>query len=91
MVTSVAADAFGVLERGRIAEAHLADPVLVRGDLEEDVSRSHDIVAIWKDGYRGARGRLRRAGPQAEIAPAPAEPWSSTSRTDSRQDSASGR
>ena len=24
--------------------------MLVRGELEEDVSRSHDIVAIWKDG-----------------------------------------
>ncbi len=49
--TSVAEDAFGVAERGRIAEGHLADLVLVRGDLEEDVSRSHDIVAIWKDRY----------------------------------------
>ncbi len=72
--TSVAADAFGVAERGRIAEGHLADLVLVRGDLEEDVSRSHDIVAIWKDGYLvervvGSAG----GGPQAKITPAPAE------------------
>ena len=72
--TSVAADAFGVAERGRIAEGHLADLVLVRGDLEEDVSRSHDIVAIWKDGYLVDRaGGSAGAGPQAEIAPAPAE------------------
>ena len=72
--TSVAADAFGVAERGRIAEGHLADLVLVRGDLEEDVSRSHDIVAIWKDGYLVDRAvGPAGAGPQAEIAPAPAE------------------
>ena len=71
--TSVAADAFGVAERGRIAEGHLADLVLVRGDLEEDVSRSHDIVAIWKDGYLADRAIGSGAGLQAEIAPAPAE------------------
>ena len=72
--TSVAADAFGVAERGRIAEGHLADLVLVRGDLEEDVSRSQDIVAIWKDGYLVDRAVASAgAGPQAEIALAPAE------------------
>ena len=72
--TSVAADAFGVADRGRIAEGHLADLVLVRGDLEEDVSRSHDIVAIWKDGYLVEReGGFAGAGPQTEVAPAPAE------------------
>ncbi|MXW11222.1 MAG: amidohydrolase family protein, partial [Gammaproteobacteria bacterium] len=72
--TSVAADAFGVAERGRIAEGHLADLVLVRGDLEEDVSRSHDIVGIWKDGYVVDRAAASAgAGPQAEIARAPAE------------------
>jgi len=72
--TSVAADAFGVGERGRIAEGHLADLVLVRGDLEEDVSRSHDIVGIWKDGYLVDRAVASAgAGAQAEIAPAPAE------------------
>ena len=73
--TSVAADAFGVAERGRIAEGRLADLVLVRGDLEEDVSRSHDIVAIWKDGYLVDRAvGSAGGGPQVEIAPAPAEP-----------------
>ncbi len=72
--TSVAADAFGVAERGRIAEGYLADLVLVRGDLEEDVSRSHDIVAIWKDGYLVERVVGSAGGePQAETAPAPAE------------------
>ena len=72
--TSVAADAFGVADCGRIAEGHLADLVLVRGDLEEDVSRSHNIVAIWKDGYLAEReGGFAGAGPQTEVAPAPTE------------------
>ena len=72
--TSVAADAFGVAERGRIAEGHLADLVLVRGDLEEDVSRSHNIVGIWKDGYLVDRAvGSAGPGPQTEIPPAPAE------------------
>ncbi|MXX70400.1 MAG: amidohydrolase family protein [Gemmatimonadetes bacterium] len=72
--TSVAADAFGIAGRGRIAEGRLADLVLVRGDLERDVSRSHDIVAIWKDGYLVDRAvGSAGAGPLAEIAPAPAE------------------
>ena len=90
--TSVAADAFGVADCGRIAESHLADLVLVRGDLEEDLSRSHDIVAIWKDGYLVERGLgSAGAGAQAEARPAPAERSSRTSRTGSRQASAGGR
>ena len=72
--TSVAADAFGVAERGRIAEGHLADLVLVRGDLEEDVWRSQDIAGIWKDGYLVDRAVASAgAGPQSEIARVPAE------------------
>lgn len=72
--TSVAADAFGVAERGRIAEGHLADLVLVRGNLEEDVSSSHDIVGIWKDGYLVDRAVASAGtGPLAEIPRAPAE------------------
>ena len=55
--TSVAADAFGVAER----------------DLEDDGSSSHDIVAIWRDGYLVARAAASGAGPQAEIARAPAK------------------
>ena len=68
--TSVAADAFGVANRGRIVEGHLADLVLVRGDLEEDVSGSHDIVAIWKDGYPVVREAAATTF-SPEIAPAP--------------------
>ena len=58
------------------AAGHLADLVLVGGDLEADVSRSHDIVAIWKDGYlvdRGLGSAPAVAAPQAEVASAPAE------------------
>ena len=58
---AVAVDAFGVADRGRIAEVHFADLVLVPGDLEEDLPRSHDIVAIRRDGYLdGSRGGLQR-------------------------------
>ena len=49
--TSVAADAFGITDRGRIAEGQLADLVLIAGNLAEDLTRSHDIARIWKDGY----------------------------------------
>ena len=73
---SVAADMFGVSDRGRIAEGQLADLLLVRGDLEQDLSRSSDIVAIWKDGYL-VQPELD-VGPgspvsQAEAKPAPAD------------------
>ena len=71
--TSGAADASGVADCGRIAEGYLADLMLVRGDLEEDLSRSHNIVASWKDGYLVDRGG-GSAGTerQAEAVPAPA-------------------
>lgn len=68
--TSVAADAFGVPERGRIAEGYVADLVLVRGDVESDVSRTTDIVTIWKDGYAVAReAAATGSGPQIAQAP----------------------
>ena len=83
--TSVAADAFGVADRGRIAEGHLADLVLVRGDLEEDVSRSHDIVAIWKDGiWRSARAASRGQVLRPRWRLRPRKRWSRISRTGSR-------
>ena len=48
--------------------------MLVRGDLEEDLSRSHDIVVIWKVGFLVERGGgSAGAEPQAEATPAPAE------------------
>ncbi len=71
--TSVAADAFAVPGRGRIAEGYLADLLLVQGDVEADLSRTADIATIWKDGYPVAREAAAMASPP-EIAPAPDGP-----------------
>lgn len=49
--TSIAAEAFGVSERGRLAEGYRGDLLLVRGDLEENLSHSNRIAAVWKNGY----------------------------------------
>lgn len=49
--TSIAAEAFGVSERGRLAEGYRGDLLLVRGDLEENLSHSNKIAAVWKNGY----------------------------------------
>lgn len=70
--TSVAADAFAIPDRGRIAVGHRADLLLVRGDLETDVSNSLDIVAIWKNGYPVTR-ESTAAQAREEIARAPDE------------------
>lgn len=50
--TSAPADAFGLSDRGRVAEGLRADLVLVRGDVSRDVSCVRDIVAVWKAGVR---------------------------------------
>ncbi|MDE2664170.1 MAG: CIA30 family protein [Gemmatimonadota bacterium] len=71
--TSVAADAFAVPERGRIAEGTIADLLLVRGDVEEDLARTADIVTIWKDGYPVVRETASTAS-SPEIPPAPEGP-----------------
>lgn len=71
--TSGAAEAFRIPERGRIAEGYVADLMLVRGDVESDVSRTTDIVTIWKDGYAVARESAATAS-APEIAPAPDGP-----------------
>ena len=49
--TGVAADAFGVEDRGRLARGRIADLLLVAGDLENDLSRSTAIAGVWKDGF----------------------------------------
>ncbi|MXX79230.1 MAG: amidohydrolase family protein [Gemmatimonadales bacterium] len=71
--TSVAADAFAVPERGRIAEGTIADLLLVRGDVEEDLARTADIVTIWKDGYPVVRETAAMAM-SPEMPPAPEGP-----------------
>jgi hypothetical protein len=49
--TSVPADAFRLADRGRLAADQLGDLVLVEGDVREDLSRTLDIAAVWKDGH----------------------------------------
>lgn len=49
--TGVAADAFGIEDRGRLARGRIADLLLVAGDLEGDLSRSTAIAGVWKDGF----------------------------------------
>lgn len=57
--TSRPADAFGLSDRGRIAPGKKADLLLVEGNPLDDITRSDDIVAIWKDGERFDRPRHR--------------------------------
>ena len=56
--TSVPAEIFGLDDRGAIEEGRIADLVLVDGDLENDLSLSSRIVAVWKDGYPVDRRRI---------------------------------
>ena len=49
--TGVAADAFGIEDRGRLERGRIADLLLVAGDLERDLSRSVAIAGVWKDGF----------------------------------------
>ena len=56
--TSVPAATFGLEDRGTIKAGNLADLVLVDGDLENDLSLSSRIVAVWKDGYPIDRNRV---------------------------------
>lgn len=49
--TGVAADAFRVEDRGRLARGRIADLLLVAGDLESDLRCSTAIAGVWKDGF----------------------------------------
>ncbi|MFC0433921.1 amidohydrolase family protein [Kutzneria buriramensis] len=55
--TSVPADAFGLVDRGRIAAGLRADLMLVDGDPTADVSCLVDLVGVWKGGERIERRR----------------------------------
>lgn len=57
--TSVAADAFGLDDRGRIAAGKRADLLLVDGDPTADILDSRAIAGIWKEGRRWKLELLR--------------------------------
>lgn len=48
--TSVPAEIFGLVDRGRIAPGLLADLLLVNGDPTTDITATRSIVAVWKNG-----------------------------------------
>ena len=48
--TSAPAKAFGLGQRGRIANGYKADLVLVEGDPGTDIASTRRIVTVWKDG-----------------------------------------
>jgi imidazolonepropionase-like amidohydrolase len=50
--TSVAADAFGLADRGRIARGLRADLLLVDGDPSADITATRNIAAVWRNGTR---------------------------------------
>jgi imidazolonepropionase-like amidohydrolase len=55
--TSAPADAFRLVDRGRIRPGLRADLVLVEGDPTRDIVSTRSIVAVWK---RGEQARRRR-------------------------------
>ena len=57
--TSVPAKIFSLNDRGKIATGLRADLLLVRGDPTKDIRKTHDIVAIWKQGVGVNRDRWR--------------------------------
>jgi imidazolonepropionase-like amidohydrolase len=57
--TSVSARAFGLSDRGRIASGLRADLVLVNGDPTVDITKTRDIVGIWKRGVAVDRQGFR--------------------------------
>ena len=61
--TGLAADAFGLTDRGRIAVGRRADLLLVDGDPTVDVTATRAIVAVWKGG--AALERAPHAGSSA--------------------------
>ncbi|HEX2252896.1 MAG TPA: amidohydrolase family protein [Thermoanaerobaculia bacterium] len=54
-ITSAAADAFGLADRGRIAPGLRADLVLVDGDPTTDILATRAIRTVWKNGVPAER------------------------------------
>jgi len=71
--TSVAAGAFKLSDRGRIAPGLRADLLLVAGDPTVDIAATRDIVGVWKAGVVFDREAVRRtitlANADASMAP----------------------
>jgi imidazolonepropionase-like amidohydrolase len=55
--TSAPADAFRLVDRGRIRPGLRADLVLVEGDPSRDILATRNIVAVWKRGEQATRQR----------------------------------
>ena len=49
--TANVADAFNLLDRGRIKPGLRADLVLVRGDPTRDITMTRDILKVWRQGH----------------------------------------
>lgn len=49
--TALPAERFGLVDRGRIAPGMRADLLLVDGDPTADITRTRQIVRLWKNGY----------------------------------------
>ncbi len=57
--TSVPAHTYHLDDRGRIAPGLRADLLLVKGDPTQDIDRTRDIVAVWKNGVPFDRASYR--------------------------------
>ena len=60
--TANVADAFSLFDRGRIKPGLRADLVLVRGNPDEDITRTRDILHIWRAGFEVDR-EMQEPGP----------------------------
>lgn len=73
--TSVAARAFGLADRGRIASGMRADLVLVEGDPTVTITDTRRIVAIWRAGAKLDRDAYRaKIDRETKEAATPVEP-----------------
>lgn len=63
--TRLPAQAFGIADRGRVADGQRADLLLVEGHPGEDIRATRAIAAIWKNGYLVPRPRQDATAPAA--------------------------
>ena len=65
--TSAPAQAFKIVDRGRIEPGMRADFILVDGDIEKDINASRSISAIYKNGHLISRTRRPESEPARQI------------------------